>query len=286
MVIIDAAAPGPSIGTYHHGDFDVAEVRAAKGSSRVLVCIPARDEVRTIGAIVGCIRGGLVDRVGLVDEILVVDDGSTDGTGKEARRHGAVVVSGPGAGKGEAMREARGLSDFVVYLDGDVESFGAHYVTGLLGPLLFDPDVVLVKGAYSRRLGEDPTGGGRVTELVAKPLISLLFSELSGVVQPLAGETALRAGVLDEIELAGGYGVEMGLLVDVWRRWGTRAITQVELGERRHRNRPLSELGPEARDVIAAALARAGTLGLGRGVDGGGVGDGSYADDLGTGARR
>jgi len=263
MAILDAAAHTPSILTSRHSDWELADVRAAKGSSRVLVCIPARDEARTIGAIVRCIRKLLVDRVGLVDEILVVDDGSTDGTGHEALRHGAVVVRGPGAGKGEAMREAKGRSDYVVYLDGDVESFGPHYVTGLLGPLLFDPAVVLVKGAYSRPLGEDPTGGGRVTELVAKPLISLLFAELSGVAQPLAGETALRAGVLDEIELAGGYGVEIGLLVDVCRRWGTRAISQVELGERRHRNRPLSELGLQARDVIGAALLRAGPLAAG-----------------------
>jgi glucosyl-3-phosphoglycerate synthase len=262
MAIIDAAVPGPSIGTYHYGDWDLTELVAAKGRSRVLVCIPARDEARTIGAIVGCIRSRLVDRFGLVDEILVVDDGSTDGTRTEALLHGAVVVSGPGLGKGEAMREARGRSDYVVYLDGDVENFGDHFVTGLLGPLLFDPDVLLVKGAYSRPLGDQPSGGGRVTELAAKPLISLLFGELSSVVQPLAGETALRAGVLDEIELVGGYGVEMGLLVDVWSRWGTRAIAQVELGERRHRNRPLSELGPQAREVIGAALARAGALGL------------------------
>jgi glucosyl-3-phosphoglycerate synthase len=260
MAIIDAAVPAPSIGTYHHGDWDLAELVAAKGGSRVLVCIPARDEARTIGAIVGCIRHSLLDGVGLVDEILVVDDESTDETCCEALRNGAVVVRGPGIGKGEAMREARGRADFVVFLDGDVEDFGSHFVTGLLGPLFFDSGVVLVKGAYSRPLGENPTGGGRVTELVAKPLISLLFAELSGVIQPLAGETALRAGVLDEIELAGGYGVEMGLLLDVWERWGAGAISQVQLGERRHRNRPLSELGPQAREVIDAALARARTL--------------------------
>jgi glucosyl-3-phosphoglycerate synthase len=273
MTIIETAGPAPSIGTYHHGDWEVADLVAAKGRSRVLVCIPARDEERTIGPIVSCIRDELGGSTGLVDEILVVDDASTDATRRESLRHGAVVVSGPGIGKGEAMREARGRSDFVVYLDGDVENFGAHFVTGLLGPLLFDAGVRLVKGAYSRPLGDAPSGGGRVTELVAKPLIRLLFGELSGVIQPLAGETALRAGVLDELELAGGYAVEMGLLVDVWRRWGTRAIAQVDLGERRHRNRPLSELGPQAHDVMGAALARSGALGAGpdaRGRGGGG----------------
>jgi glucosyl-3-phosphoglycerate synthase len=154
------------------------------------------------------------------------------------------------------MRAARGRGDVVVFLDGDVENFAAHYVTGLLGPLLCDSNRLMVKGSYTRPLGQNPTGGGRVTELAAKPLISLLFPELAGVDQPLAGETAVRSQVLDEIELVGGYGVEMGLLIDVWKRWGTAVIAQVDLGERRHRNRPLSELGPQAREVIGAALAR------------------------------
>jgi len=254
----------PSVETHHHGDFSLTELVAAKGTERVTVCIPARDEARTIGSIVGCIRRSLLETAGLVDEILVVDDGSSDGTGSEARRHGAVVLDGPGLGKGEAMRLAHGRADYLVYLDGDVENFGAHFVTGLLGPLLVgDPNErpLVVKGCYSRPLGSEPAGGGRVTELVAKPLISLLFPELASVAQPLAGETALRADVLDSIELAGGYGVEMGLLIDVWRRWGLRALAQVDLGERRHRNRPLAELGPQAREVIGAALARAGTFG-------------------------
>jgi glucosyl-3-phosphoglycerate synthase len=247
----------PSIATYHHAEWEVGELVAAKGDARIVVCIPARDEVRTIGAIVSCIRRCLLETVGLVDEIVVVDDGSKDGTGAEALRHGATLVTGPGVGKGEAMAAAKGRGgDYVVYLDGDVENFAAHYVAGLLGPLLCSSGLLLVKGSYRRPLGEDPNGGGRVTELVAKPLISLLFPDLSGLDQPLAGETALRSEVLDEIELAGGYGVEMGLLIDVWKRWGADSIAQVDLGERYHRNRPLAELGPQAREVIGVALAR------------------------------
>jgi len=260
MAVIDAAPTLlPTVGTHHHRDFSVERLAVAKGTARITVCIPARDEAATIGAIVGCIRRNLLDETGLVDEILVIDDGSSDGTASEARRHGAVVLDGPGLGKGEAMRLAGGRADFVVFLDGDVENFGAYFVTGLLGPLLTDQSddqVLLVKGCYTRPLGREPAGGGRVTELVAKPLLSLLFPELAGVAQPLAGETALRAHVLDSIELAGGYGVEMGLLIDVWRRWGTGAIAQVDLGERRHRNRPLAELGVQAREVMAAAFAR------------------------------
>jgi len=166
---------------------------AAKGNARILVCIPARDEVRTIGAIVSCVRRHLLEAAGLVDEILVVDDGSRDGTGGEALRHGVAVVGGPGLGKGEAMAATKGRGDYVVYLDEDVENFAAHYVTGLLGPLLGGSGLLMVKGSYTRPLGGHPTGGGRVTELVAKPLISLLFPDLCGVDQPLAGETALRS---------------------------------------------------------------------------------------------
>jgi glucosyl-3-phosphoglycerate synthase len=258
MAVLDAALPvAPSIATYDHGQWRLSELVAAKAGSRIVVCIPARDEVRTIGAIVSRIRGPLLEGAGLVDEIVVVDDGSRDGTAAEALRHGAAVVVGPGLGKGEAMRFAKGRGDYIVYLDGDVENFAPHFVCGLLGPLLCGSGHLMVKGSYARPLGGQPTGGGRVTELVAKPLISLLFPDLTGVCQPLAGETALRAELLDEIELTGGYGVEMGLLIDVWQRWGTDAIAQVDLGERRHRNRPLAELGPQAREVIGAALARA-----------------------------
>jgi glucosyl-3-phosphoglycerate synthase len=228
-----------------------------RAGDRVTVCIPARNEEATIGPIVACIQAEFVLGSGLVDEVLVVDDRSSDSTAYEAVRNGATVKNGLGLGKGEAMRLARGRGDVVVFLDGDVENFGPHFVRGLLGPILTDDSLMLVKGSYRRPLGRDGAGGGRVTELVAKPVISLLFPELVGVSQPLAGETAVRSQVLDKVELASGYGVEMGLLVDVWAVWGPGAIAQVDLGSRRHRNRPLSELSGQARDVMAAALARA-----------------------------
>jgi glucosyl-3-phosphoglycerate synthase len=254
----DLFRSGLPIRTYLHGDFVVEPLLRAKAEAgyKIAVCIPALDEERTIGDIVRNIKESLMDEVDLVDELVVVDDCSSDLTAAKAAKAGATVVRGPGLGKGEAMRLARRRGDIVVYLDGDVENFGAHYVTGLLGPMLNDDTIMLVKGAYARAIGDSDTGGGRVTELVAKPLISLLFPELTGLAQPLAGETAVRAAVLDKVELEGGYGVEMGLAVDVWSLWGASAIAQVDLGTRRHRNRSLAELGPQARDVMAAALSR------------------------------
>jgi glucosyl-3-phosphoglycerate synthase len=251
--------------SYHHADFLVAELQATKRKLRVSVCIPARDEEATVGPIVECVRRELVEGVGLVDDLLVVDDRSKDRTAVIAFGAGACVVrvpdvAGAHGGKGEAMRLglAASESDIVVFLDGDVENFGTHFVTGLLGPLFCNPETMLVKACYRRPLGDDPAGGGRVTELVARPVLALLFPELSGVVQPLAGEVAVRRKALEDIELADGYGVEIGMLIDVLRRHGPGSIAQVDLDVRTHRNRPLHELAPQARDVLDVALARAG----------------------------
>lgn len=254
--------------SYHHGDFPIGELRAMKEDRRVSVCIPARDEEATVGPIVEMVRRELVEGVGLVDDLLVVDDRSTDATARVAVAAGARVVPVPhvapvsssAAGKGEAMRLglAASTGNIVVFLDGDVENFGTHFVTGLLGPLLRCPETMLVKACYRRPLGDCPTGGGRVTELVARPVLSLLFPELSAVVQPLAGEVAVRREALDHIELADGYGVEMGMLIDISRRYGLDSIAQVDLDVRTHRNRPLHELAPQARDVLDVALCRAG----------------------------
>lgn len=252
----DTATSG--IATFDHRSFDAVSLLARKGARRIAVCIPARDEAPTIGAIVSAIQRDLVRDVPLVDEVVVVDDASADSTAETAAAAGARVVRGPGLGKGEAMATARYLeADIVVFLDGDVTGFASHFATGLLGPLLTGSGIELVKGRYRRPLGEDPEGGGRVTELTAKPALALLFPGLASVDQPLAGETAVTMTMLERLDLAPGYAVEVALLIDVWRAAGTEAIAQVDLGVRRHRNRPLAELVPEARSVLGAILERA-----------------------------
>jgi len=239
------------------------ELVAAKAGRAVSVCIPSRNEATTLGEVVQSVRRPHVAAAGgtgLVDEVVVVDDGSSDETAAVAEAFGARVIRlTGGGGKGQAM--AAGLEastgDLVVFLDADVENTTESFVSGLLGPLLLHDDITLVKGFYERPLHGQPTGGGRVTELVAKPAIELLFPELAGINQPLAGETAAHRWVLEKVTFADGYGVELGLLIDVARRFGVRSIAQVDLGTRVHRNRPLSELRPQAVDVLRAALARA-----------------------------
>jgi len=260
----------PVLRTFHQARFDPERLAAAKGGHRVSVCLPARDEEATVGAIVSCIRHELVDRIGLVDEILVIDDHSADGTAVVAIEAGARVVQaadvlpefGEGHGKGEALwkslYEAEG--DLVVWCDADVLNFGSHYVTGLLGPLLTNPEVGFVKGFYDRPGAIDGERGGRVTELVARPILTVLFPHLASIVQPLAGEYAGRRELLEQLPFVEGYGVDIALLIDVAQAFGTDAIAQVDLGTRVHRNRPLAELSPQAEAVLQAALARAGRL--------------------------
>jgi glucosyl-3-phosphoglycerate synthase len=256
--------------TYHHEDFtaeSLAERKAAEGHV-VSVCLPARDEADTVGAIVGTVVAELQDRLGLVDEVLVVDDHSSDRTAAVAEAAGARVVAvddvlpdlGPGTGKGEALWKsvAAADGDLIVWCDADVTDFGPRFVVGLLGPLLLHPDVDFVKGFYDRPVGGRAHGGGRVTELMARPAIAALFPHLSSIVQPLSGEYAGRRALLERLPFVQGYGVDLGLLVDIADREGTEAIAQVDLGLRRHRNRSLEELGPQALAVLQTALDRAG----------------------------
>ena len=258
-------AHSPQPRTYHHADFPLAALLEAKETrgTTVSVCIPARDE----GATVGCVVRAVVQPFqaahggnGLVDEVIVLDDGSADDTAGQARDAGARVVAGPGGrgGKGGAMAAALEASagDVVAFLDADVANTSPAFVTGLLGPLLTTDDTALVKGFYTRPLHDDPTGGGRVTELMARPVIELLFPELAGVRQPLAGETAAHRWVFEKLGFADGYGVEVGLLIDLAQAIGVEALAQVDLGERIPRNRPLHELRPQAVDVLRAALER------------------------------
>jgi glucosyl-3-phosphoglycerate synthase len=259
---------------YEASEFTTKALLDAKGGRSVSVVVPARDEATTVGAVVRAVTvphlrdaGGS----GLVDEVVVVDDGSTDDTAGVARAAGARGVQAaagrsaedddPAAGgKGQAMEAglAAAGGDVVVYLDADVENTSPSFVTGLLGPLLLDDAVTLVKGYYERPINGAPSGGGRVTELVARPLIEVLFPDLAFVRQPLAGETAAPRWVLEKMTFAPGYGVELGLLVDVARKFGAESIAQVDLGRRVHRNRPLSELRPQSIDVLRAALDRGG----------------------------
>jgi glucosyl-3-phosphoglycerate synthase len=220
---------------------------------RVTVCIPARDEAPTVAGVVSPVASALDH---LVDELIVVDDCSTDGTGPIAEAFGARVVRRDVLpGKGAAMAAGLGAStgDIVVFLDADVRNFGMHYVTRLVEPLLTDRTIAMVKGTYER---PGDAGGGRVTELLARPLLRRLFPELAFLRQPLAGEVAVRRSALDGLAIEAGYGVEIGMLLDVARRFGPSAIAQVDLGERVHRNRPLAELAGQADEVLAAVLAR------------------------------
>jgi glucosyl-3-phosphoglycerate synthase len=257
--------------THHHHEFDAQRLADRRSGQTVSVCLPARNEADTVGAIVRTIRQRLMEDVALVDEVLVVDDHSTDRTAAIAAAEGARVIDaatvlpeyGEGHGKGEALWKSLYAStgDVVVWCDADVRGFGPHFVTGLLGPLL-TTDAAFVKGFYDRS-GDGPVGGGRVTELVARPLLTLLFPALAPIAQPLGGEYAGRREVLEQVPFVQGYGVEMGLLVDLATRFGVQAIAQVDLGERRHRNRPLDELAPQALAVLHTALRRAGVTEVG-----------------------
>jgi glucosyl-3-phosphoglycerate synthase len=148
--------------------------------------------------------------------------------------------------------------DIMCWVDADIRNFRADFVTRLLAPLLNDPGIGMVKGFYRRPLHGDPTGGGRVTELMARPVLSYLFPVLTRFVQPLAGEYAARRSIIETVPFVEGWGVEIGLLLDVVHRFGIQSVTQVDLGVRAHRNRPLDQLGPQALAILATALRRAG----------------------------
>jgi glucosyl-3-phosphoglycerate synthase len=265
--------------TYTAGSFDAVSLLAAKRTQRVgvSVVLPALDEERTVGAIVDAIRAELVERTPLVDEVVVIDSGSTDRTSPVARAAGASVrhvdellpAWGTVPGKGEALWKSLHATsgDLLVFVDSDLVAFDPQFVVGLLGPLLVEPAVGYVKAVYDRPLatpeGLVPTGGGRVTELTARPLINALWPQLAGFVQPLSGEYAGRRELLEGVPFVSGYGVELGLLVDLAELAGIDALAQVDLGTRRHAHQSDAALGRMAGQVLQTALARAGAAAAG-----------------------
>jgi glucosyl-3-phosphoglycerate synthase len=249
-------------------DLDVLVDAKRDSDTTISVCLPARNEEPTVGQIVATIRRNLVDHAPLVDEVVVIDDSSTDATAEAARWEGARVLAVDeilpeiprGSGKGNALWLSLFAceGDIVCWLDADVRNFGSHFVTRLLEPLLTRPEVGFVKGYYRRPLHGEATGGGRVTELMARPVISALFPHLAGFVQPLAGEYAGRRALLETVPFVEGWGVEIGLLIDLVANFGIDAIAQVDLDVREHRNRPLEQLGPQAMAILVTGLRRAG----------------------------
>jgi glucosyl-3-phosphoglycerate synthase len=258
--------------TWQEPSWNIDDLVAAKVGRRVSVVLPALDEEATVGAIVAAIVPLTLGRSPLVDELVVADSGSTDRTVEVAAAAGATVVLrtdvlpdlAPVPGKGEVLWRslAATTGDVICYLDSDLIDFDAGFVPALLGPLLTEPGVALVKGFYRRPLrlesAEADNGGGRVTELLVRPLLAGLRPELAAVVQPLGGEYAGTRELLESVPFAAGYGVEIGLLLDTYATSGLDALAQVNLGVRKHRNRSLLQLGVMARQILAAALTRCG----------------------------
>jgi glucosyl-3-phosphoglycerate synthase len=255
---------------FHHSEFPAARLHAERTES-ISVCVPARDEGATIAGVVRPLVA--LREAGVIDEVLVLDDDSRDATAAIAARLGADVVRpaellpafGPILGKGDVMWRALSVArgELVCFVDGDSEDFGAHFACGLLGPLVSAPGVEFVKGFYRRPFrhghGRDavaPAGGGRVTQLTARPLLAAFYPELAGVHQPLAGEIAARRVLLERTAFSTGYGVDIALLLDVSAEVGVGGLAQVDLDVRQNRHQPLDDLGPMADAVLAAVTRR------------------------------
>ncbi|MFE1782458.1 glucosyl-3-phosphoglycerate synthase [Streptomyces sp. NPDC059506] len=248
----------------------LAAKRAAGPRGTVSVVLPALNEEETVGAIVTAIREELVEGLPLVDELVVVDSASTDRTSEVAAAAGAVVHHRDSIlphipavpGKGEVLWRSLHVTggQIVCFVDADLRDFDPAFVLGIVGPLLTEPDVDLVKAMYDRPLETGastvPAGGGRVTELVARPLLNMHWPQLAGFVQPLGGEYAARRSLLERLPFPVGYGVELGMLVDALELVGLDALAQVDVGVRHHRHQDGQALGRMAATIYHTAMSR------------------------------
>jgi nucleotide-binding universal stress UspA family protein len=261
--------------TFHSSEFSnlsyLVDLKERQGMT-ISLALPTLNEEKTVGKIVSTIKKQLVERYPLVDEFIVVDSNSDDRTVEIVTNLGIPVVNhadilpseGTYRGKGEALWKSLHATtgDILVWVDSDITGFNHKFVYGLLGPLLTQPHLGFVKGFYRRPLNlggqVSTTGGGRVTELTARPLINLFYPQLSGLVQPLAGEMAGRRRVLEAIPFFTGYGVETGLLIDILERFGLRSIAQTDLEVRVHRNQTLLSLSKMAFAIVQVVVKRLG----------------------------
>lgn len=259
--------------TYHAGEFaDLDGLLESKKKQHLTIslALPALDEEETVEKVIKTVKRALMDHIHLVDEVILVDSDSSDRTREIATGlnvpvyiHQQVLPDlGVRIGKGEALWKSLYLThgDIVVWIDTDIVNVHPRFVFGLLGPLILHPDIQFVKGFYRRPLKVDNKlqagGGGRVTELTARPLLNLFFPELSGLVQPLSGEYGGRRSALEQLPFSSGYGVETGLLIDIFEKFGLSAIAQVDLQERIHHNQPLESLSKMSFAIIQTIVRR------------------------------
>ncbi|HAK44306.1 MAG TPA: glucosyl-3-phosphoglycerate synthase [Spirochaeta sp.] len=265
--------------TFHHSDFEDLDALVKKKKEKNLtisLCIPTLNEEKTIGKEIVIFRSELMSRHPVLDEIVVIDSGSQDRTRDIASSFGADVYLAsdilpglePKRGKGENLWKAiyQLSGDIIVYIDADIKNIHPRFVYGLVAPLVLEDEIKYVKAFYDRPLafseGIRPSGGGRVTEILVRPLFSLFFPELSGVIQPLSGEYAVRREVLEAIPFPIGYGVETSHLIDVYSKWGLRAFAQTDLDQRVHRNQDTRDLGKMSFGILQAFLKRLEKIGL------------------------
>jgi glucosyl-3-phosphoglycerate synthase len=259
--------------TYHTDEFvnldALLELKRAQGLT-ISLALPALNEEDTVGNVITTVKQALMDEVPLLDEIVLIDSDSTDRTRAIARQLGIPVFIhqqtlpryGARSGKGEALWKSLYVThgDIILWIDTDIVNIQPHFVYGLIGPLLLRPEVQFIKGFYQRplRVGDmlQAGGGGRVTELTARPLLNLLYPELSGLIQPLAGEYGGRRAALEKLPFSSGYGVEIGLLIDILETFGLNAIAQVDLQERIHHNQPLEALSKMSFTIIQTVFRK------------------------------
>jgi len=266
--------------TFHYSQFsDIRQLVEAKQRKnlRISLCLPTLNEEKTIAKEIIVMKSELMTRHPLLDELVVIDSGSSDNTVDIARTFGAEVYDADTIlpdlpsyrGKGENLWKALYITtgDIIVYIDADIKNIHHRFAYGLIGPLLLDSGILFSKAFYDRPISTArhtirPTGGGRVTELVIRPLFSLFLPELTQIIQPLSGEYAGYRRLLEKIPFPIGYGIETSMIIDIYKRWGLEVMAQVDLDRRVHRNQDTRALGRMAFVILKTFINRKVDLGL------------------------